>query len=184
MNYVEEDFIETGTGIAFHFLEPKEDEIDIFDIANSLSNQCRYTGHVKKFYSVAEHCCHLYDYAKTKAKYHFEKFELKTILLHDASEAYLTDIARPIKNHIPDYRKLEVRIEEVVASKFGIVYPYPAWVKEYDMRILLDEREQVMRPSKNVWAVDGQEPLGVNINFWEPSEAFLNFLARYYECNG
>ena len=108
-SYTEEDYIETKNGIAFHFLDPQPEEINVWDIAWSLSNQCRYTGHVQKFYSVAEHCCLLYDYAKASGV--TDKLLLRTILMHDASEAYLTDIARPIKAHIPDYKKLE-RSEE------------------------------------------------------------------------
>lgn len=177
-SYVEEDYIETISGIAFHFADPKPEEIEIWDIAWSLSNQCRYTGHVKQFYSVAEHCCHLYDHAKAQGI--TDKKFLRTLLMHDASEAYLTDIARPIKAHIPDYKRLEVRIETAISEKYDLTYPYPADVKELDTRILMDERAQVMAQSDNVWGVVA-EPLGITLDFWQPSAAFNEYRKRFFE---
>ena len=177
-SYTEEDYIETGTGIAFHFLDPQPDEIFIWDIAWSLSNQCRYTGHVTSFYSVAEHCCLLFDYAKSTGI--TDKTFLRTLLMHDASEAYLTDIARPIKAHIPDYKKLEVKIEEAIANKYDLTYPYPPEVRELDTRILMDERSQAMKPSNNVWGVVA-DPLGVKLNFWKPDEAYDEYRKRFWE---
>jgi hypothetical protein len=177
-SYTEEDYIETGSGIAFHFLNPKTKEVIIDDVCGSLSKQCRYTGHTKKFYSVAEHCCHLYDYALATKEYSVQ--ELRTILQHDASEAYLTDIARPIKAHIPDYKKLEVKIETVLAEKFDLLYPYPDWVRELDTRILMDERAQAMEPSNNVWGVVA-DPLEVELQFWDPPTAYKAYKSRFYE---
>ena len=177
-SYTEENYIETISGTAFHFLDPQPDEIFVGDIAWSLSNQCRYTGHVTDFYSVAEHCVLLYDYAK-KHNLGDKKF-LRTLLMHDASEAYLTDIARPIKAHIPDYKKLEVRIEQAVADKYDLIYPYPQLVRDLDTRILMDEREQVMNPSDNVWGVVA-EPLGVPISYLNPLEARSEYMQRFHE---
>lgn len=177
-SYTEEDYIETKNGIAFHFLDPQPEEINVWDIAWSLSNQCRYTGHVQKFYSVAEHCCLLYDYAKASGV--TDKLLLRTILMHDASEAYLTDIARPIKAHIPDYKKLEVRIEQAVADKYSLMYPFPQEVRELDTRILMDERAQAMEPSNNVWGVVA-EPLEVELQFWDPPTAYDAYRERFYE---
>jgi hypothetical protein len=177
-SYVEEDYIETISGVAFHFADPQQDEIRVADIAWSLSNQCRYTGHVRQFYSVAEHCCLLYDFAQSQGI--TDKKFLRTLLMHDASEAYLTDIARPIKAHIPDYKRLEVKIETAIAERCNLTYPYPADVKELDTRILMDERAQVMGESENVWGVVA-EPLGVTLNFWTPKQANRAYVDRYLE---
>jgi hypothetical protein len=179
--YVAENFIETFSGAAFHFMNPAPEEIHIADIAHALSNQCRYAGHVKKFYSVAEHCVHLYDYA-FKNNLGDEQTRL-TLLLHDASEAYLSDIARPIKMCIPQYREIEIRIEEAIAKKFDLVYPFPDMVKELDTRILMDERPQVKEPSDLVWGVTA-EPLGITLKFWDTKMAWLLFLDRYKEAIG
>lgn len=173
----EDNYIETVAGIQFHFLNPSPDEININDIANSLSKQCRYTGHVKQFYSVTEHCCLLFDFAWVNKNRSIQ--ELRTMLMHDASEAYLTDLARPIKYYMPEYKTLEAKIEKVISEKFDLIYPYPSWIKELDTRILLDERKQAMNPSNNVWAVDSLEPLGVTLNFWDPEKACKEYLKRY-----
>ena len=179
-SYTAENFIETWSGTAFHFLNPASDEINITDIAHALSNQCRYAGHVKKFYSVAEHCVHLYDYA-VRNNLGNDQSRL-TLLLHDASEAYLSDIARPIKMCIPQYREIEVKIEEAIAKKFDLVYPFPDMVKDLDTRILMDERPQVKAPSDLVWGVIA-EPLGITLQFWDPAMACLQFRARYDEAD-
>ena len=176
--YTAENFIETWSGTAFHFMDPASDEINITDIAHALSNQCRYAGHVKKFYSVAEHCVHLYDYA-VRNNLGNDQSRL-TLLLHDASEAYLSDIARPIKMCIPQYREIEVKIEEAIAKKFDLVYPFPDMVKDLDTRILMDERPQVKEPSNLVWGVTA-EPLGIKLQFWTPEVAYGRFCQRYDE---
>lgn len=103
-------------------------------------------------------------------------------LLHDASEAYLSDIARPIKPHVKGYYDLEKAIERKIAEKFDLEYPWPSLLKEIDTRILLDERAQAMNPSKNVWGMDHMEPLGIKIGFWRPSHAQAEFLKRYYDA--
>lgn len=189
--YIDENYIETHTGKKFHFLEPDPSEIDIMDIAWSLSLQCRYNGHVKRFYSVAEHCCHIYDYMfhvmgvgnwPMVDKTHGDML-LRTALLHDASEAYLSDIARPIKNMLPDYKKLEANIEKIIATKYQTLFPLPGSVKELDTRILFDERQQLLGSSGNVWAIDNTDlkPLDVIIHGWPPVDAYENFMKRLRE---
>ena len=190
--YVDETFIETFTGKRFGFLDPQLDEIHVYDIANALSKSCRYVGHVSDFYSVAEHCCHLYDYYRaneTRIGHDDEqgvnyRLRARTILLHDASEAYLADIARPVKKILPDYQKLEAKIEALLAQKFNLLYPFPAWVKEMDTRILLDERKMLQPFATYEWAVDktGLAPLGVQIQCWSPAQAAREYLFRYDKC--
>jgi uncharacterized protein len=177
--YIDVNYIETGSGIRFEFLDPNTDMISIEDIANAISKQCRYTGHVHTFYSVAEHCCHLHDFTLDMTN---NRENALIALMHDASEAYLSDIARPIKPHIQGYYDLEKVLEKKVAEKFNLEYPWPSWLKEIDTRILLDERAQAMNPSKNVWGMDHMKPLGVEIKFWRPERAQAEFLKRYYDA--
>lgn len=133
-------FIETYTGRIFFPLNPDPGSIDILDIAHALSNQCRFTGHVRHFYSVAEHCIRGSLVAPPG-------FEL-VFLLHDAGEAYLSDIARPVK-HQPEfanYRTYEARIERAVEQAFKLqpnALEHPT-IKEIDRRMLRTEQRDLM----------------------------------------
>src|ERR1035437_402751 len=98
-------FIETYTGRAFWPLEPTMDALSVIDIAHALSNQCRYSGHVQFFYSVAQHCCLL---AGWLADHGGSALDCLQILMHDAPEAYLVDIPRPVKQYMPQYRARDV----------------------------------------------------------------------------
>jgi uncharacterized protein len=190
--YVDETFIETFTGKRFGFLDPQENEVEVYDIANALSKSCRYVGHVSDFYSVAEHCCHLYDfYWDRRTQLDHEDghgvdygVRARTVLMHDASEAYLADIARPVKKILPDYQALEAKIEGMLAQKFNLIYPFPVWLKELDTRILLDERKMLQPFASYEWAVDkiGVKPLGVKLQCWSPAQAAREYLHRYNQC--
>jgi len=166
-------WIQTHTGKRFYPLNPNPDDIDIIDIAAALSKTCRFGGHTIAWYSVAEHCVHV-------AKHAAPEYKL-TALWHDASEAYLVDVPRPIKLLITNYYSIETKIELAVARKFGITFPLPDPVKLLDSRILSDERDQVMKPtdfSDTEWG-NTLAPLGVKINFWGPGEAAMQFLDAF-----
>lgn len=124
-----------------------------------MRNNCRYGGHVKRFYSVAEHCFIL----SHAVPYRFAF----AALMHDLAEAYIGDIVRPFKRSLPDYKTIEGRIEEVGAGKFRVVYPWPEEVMEADTRILTDERHQLMAHAPIPWGTDC-EPLGIKVNGWTP----------------
>lgn len=103
--------IETSSGIFFNFLNPTEDMVVIEDIAYSLANQSRFNGHVP-FFSVGEHSVAV----AARLPPHLQLAGL----LHDASEAYLSDIPGPIKQHLPDYCAMEETVQGVIYAKFGI----------------------------------------------------------------
>ena len=104
-------FIETRFGTKFPFLNPSVEDIDVKDIAFSLANQARWNGHTP-FLSVAEHSVAV----AARLPPHLQLAGL----LHDASEAYLSDIPGPIKAYLPDYQKLEEKVQKVIYEKFGI----------------------------------------------------------------
>lgn len=110
------DAIFTYSGIFMRPLAPSPESIRIEDIAHALSNQCRWTGHTSKFYSVAEHCIGV-------ARLVPDELALSA-LLHDASEAFLSDLARPIKK-APGlgevYLEVEARLEAAISERFGTV---------------------------------------------------------------
>jgi hypothetical protein len=104
------------------------------------------------------------------------------VLLHDCGEAYLPDIARPIKHYFPEAVRMEHAVHEMVRRWVGFdaLTPCPtAIIKEMDSRIIRDERAQLMYQSGNVWLVDVFEPLGITIEGWAPQEAKQKFLAYY-----
>lgn len=165
-------WIQTYTGKSFYPLEPQQSKIDIVDIAHSLSMQCRYNGHVTRFYSVAEHSVIL---SKTVSSEN-----ALWALLHDASEAYLTDVPRPIKHLLGTYAETEKRLERVIFDHFGLNGDMPAQVKEYDHRILSDERSELMVACETEWS-DMLPPLGLRIVGLSPTDARREFLNRYSE---
>lgn len=169
--------IRTYTGRAFEPLNPNPDALCIEDIAHALANNCRFTGHVRWHYSVAQHCVLVSQVVP---------YELAlTGLLHDASEAYLSDVARPIKQQ-PEfgdvYLRYEQGIEEAIAARFGIEYPYPDEVKEADNLLLVTEARDLMHGTKG-WTPYLAEltPLKQAIEKWTPEDAEVAFLARYTE---
>jgi hypothetical protein len=131
------DWIQTYSGIQFWPLDPREEDILIEDIAHALSMQCRFGGHCHRFYSVAEHCCHVSDRCP--------EFPLWG-LLHDAAEAYLTDVIRPIKPYLTEYKGIEDHLMYHIANRFGLEHDMPYNVKVADLRILTTEVGQLLGP--------------------------------------
>ena len=109
------DYITTYTGKHFTVAEPKEEDIDINDIAHALSMLSRANGHFSQFYSVGQHCIHCYEEAVARK---YSPFLCKACLLHDASEAYLADITRPVKQFLPGYLEIEKRLQDTIYEKF------------------------------------------------------------------
>jgi hypothetical protein len=161
------------SGKPFYPWNPDEDSINILDIAHALSMVCRYNGHCVRFYSVAEHSVLL--------SYAVDPEHALWALLHDAAEAYIGDMVRPLKPHIEDFKSIERSLEQTIARKFNLPGDMPNQVREYDTRIVQDERAQIMAPSHLPWtAIAEYAPLGVTINGWLPTVAEMAFLNRYY----
>ena len=168
------DWMQTYTGRAFWPMDPRPEEICIEDIAHALSHICRYVGHCVRFESVAEHSVLLYKAVPPELK--------KPALLHDAPEAYIVDLPRPIKPFIRAYKYLERDVAEAIQTKFGVPNIYPKELAEYDTRILLDEQQQNMAPPPMPWGMQDMEPLGVKLEFWSPQVAEIMFLAAFREA--
>jgi hypothetical protein len=165
------DWMQTYTGRAFYPLEPEIQDIDSRDIAHALSLICRYGGHVDRFYSVAEHCVLMSQVVSPE--------NALWALLHDATEAYVGDMVRPLKYSMPEYRKVEDRLMLTICDRFSIDYLCPDEVKEADLRILRDERDVLLKPPSLPWRAIEQVPaLGVDIQEWQPIEAEHQYLDR------
>lgn len=177
------DWMQTFTGRRFYPLDPRPEDIDPIDIAHALSMLCRYAGHVKKFYSVAEHCVHMSRAVP-------QEFALEA-LLHDATEAYVVDVPRPLKIHLPDFQAVEARVAVVIAQRFGHQKLVPSGeglaivespeVKDADMRIVLDERDALLSPTSYRWVMENAAPLGAPIEGWLPARAEAEYLHRLEE---
>jgi hypothetical protein len=164
-------WMQTFTGRQFYPLAPLVEDIDPLDIAHALSLQCRYNGHCNKFYSVAEHCVLMSMFVSQE--------NALRALLHDATEAYIGDMVRPLKRHMPDFVVVEDKLMPLIAERFGVEGEIMVdEVKAADNRILLDEREALFDGTPAAWAVDGLLPLGVPIACWKPQSAEQAYLSR------
>jgi hypothetical protein len=172
------DWIQTYTGRQFWPLDPRPDEIFIEDIAHSLSNQCRYSGHCESFYSVAQHSV-LVSWAVP------QEYAMWG-LLHDAAEAYLVDLPRPLKRFSEMgtlYRGIEAQLMLQVCSRFGLDIVEPECVKYADNVLLMTEKRDLMKHAPAKW-VETAVPLNERIYPAEPREAKAMFLRRYYALDG
>lgn len=177
------DWMQTHSGRAFWPLDPRADEIAIEDIAHGLSMQCRYGGHTLAFYSVAEHCVLMADYAAAHPECGADPL---AVLLHDGSEGYLADVIRPLKRHLVNYKTVETELERLIALRFELQFPMPAEVKRLDERIIADEKAQAMATAPLPWVEwdNGTAPLGVTLEFWSPWQAKREFLTAFYLYGG
>lgn len=170
-------WIQTFTGGIFHLLETNPDEIDIFDIAHSLSQQCRFTGHTREFYSVAEHSYF--------ASLIVPSEDAMWALMHDSSEAYLADLNRPLKHYTelgPAYKKIEDRVMSEICKKFGLDPVQPKSVHDADVQMLYAEKAQIMSRLdwETKWSLD-EKAAPVVLKCWPPKKAEHKFLTRYFE---
>lgn len=184
-------WLQTITGRAFYPLSPRAEDISATDIAHSLSMQCRYNGHVKKFFSVAEHCVLMSDWILEQPRREWTAGNMRRAdfalwaLLHDAAEAYIGDMVRPLKLHMPDYRAVDDAVTAVIAERFHLAgTALPPAVKMVDTRILLDERAALLTASPGEWAIGETQPLGVIIRGWSPEEAKIEYLTRLARLTG
>ncbi len=166
-----EPFIQTHTGRKVHFLNPVEEEIDIEDIAHTLSLLCRYGGHCQEFYSVAQH-------SVLCAREVPERLRLEA-LLHDASEAYLVDMPRPIKRTLKEYTDIENKIQSVISKKYGINYPFSKEVHFIDNKMLATEAKTLMKTNEGFEGFP--KPFPWSVRPWSPQEAKYNFICMFDE---
>lgn len=177
------DSIVLRSGTRFYPIDPRPEEILIEDIAHSLSNLCRFTGHTEKFYSVAEHSLNVSYLMATN------ELRLKA-LLHDASEAYLHDIPRPLKR-LPEFKRylrIEKKLQEMIYERFGVDPGEEKIIKLADEHILYYEGKDLMDLSK--WDEPKRflhdEEFGVRFGEMlclSPEEAKKKFLERFNELN-
>lgn len=167
------DAVATFTGGRIEPLHPRQEDIHIEDIARGLANGCRWNGQCR-FYSVAEH--------SVLVSYIVPTLEA---LMHDASEAYLTDMARPVKTRSPLgelYLKYERLSEIAIAKRFNLQYPWDEQIKAADYAMGFAEAKQLV-PHLGA-LLDPVEVDTPPLEMWTPDQAYAAFLARFYTLGG
>lgn len=148
------------------------EDVRLPDIAHALSQINRYTGHTIRPYSVAEHCVTVSRLCQPE--------HALWGLMHDASEAYLGDVSRPLKSLLPDYRVLEQGVQRIIAQAFHLPWPIPQDVHHCDVRALLAEKAALLTVDHD-WGFAGFDPSPYPIQCLSPAEAKAAFESRFKE---
>ncbi|RKP48438.1 metal-dependent phosphohydrolase [Trinickia fusca] len=162
----------TFSGGLYNLLEPELSQISILDIAHSLSNLCRFGGHSRVFYSVAQHSVLVSMSVRSDLQF--------DALLHDAAEALVGDVPKPLKMLLPDYQVIERRVESALFARFGITYPLAGEIKIADKRVLHTElRDLTFNEPANWDELRDFTPLPERIVPLNPIQAKNLFMERF-----
>jgi len=165
----------TAGGRYFDFLNPDPATIAIEDIAHGLAHVCRFGGHVRQYYSVAQHSVIVADCPFVPDSLRF------AALMHDAAEAYCGDIPTPLKGLLPDYKVIEERVDDAICERFGIISGC-RWqiIKQADLVALATEKRDLMPATGEQWAhIADIVPLDEHIIPLRPAEAAALFMRRF-----
>jgi hypothetical protein len=163
----------THTGRQFWPLDCRVDDIDIEDIAHGLAHICRFGGHCRHFYSVAQHSVLVSRNVP---------LQLRMLgLLHDATEAYIGDMVRPLKLQMPEFNEIEEKLWAVIARRFDLPAILPPEIKTADNAALMAERRDLFNPAHvaaHSWSIK-ERPLACRILPLKPDDAKRLFLNEY-----
>lgn len=168
--------IKVAAGHYVDLVSPDPASIEIISIASALSKICRFGGHCPKFYSVAEHCVHATAMASADG---YTGDALMAVFLHDAAEAYLGDMVKPLKVTMPQYSEAEQRMESAIELAFGVdIERWSGVIKKFDRAMLKAEKIAMWPEDKEKWHGFGEiEDREVPFQFWSPEDAERHFLA-------
>lgn len=181
------DWITTASGTKFWPLDPREEDVKIEDIAHALSNTCRFGGHCRQFYPVAQHCCLMTQHATPQAQL--------AALLHDAAEAYIGDIVTGLKRELRytnydgyghELRDAEDQLLLVISKALNVPemhsFNVQNEVKELDKRMLATEQRDIMSDGLEWASTKGIEPFTDPIVPWGPGEGTKRTFLHLYNC--
>lgn len=174
-------WIVTRSGRKFDLANPTADMVDTADLAHSLSMQCRFNGHTTSFYSVAQHCLLVAELVPEEHKL--------AALLHDATEAYVGDLVRPLKEGMRDfanshgdeclYDLTERRVWIAICQRFDLDPHLPACVKQADLVALATEKRDLMPIHAEPWpCLAGITPNPKTIDPLLPCYAAIHYHAQ------
>jgi uncharacterized protein len=169
---------QTYTGRSVNPLRMRPEDFDLRDIAHALSLKCRYGGHCREFYSVAEHSVRIDGVLQGQG----EPIEVvRWGLAHDCAEAYLGDVASPVKRmpELDGYRLAEEHNLAMLAERYRLGWPIPAAVHVADRRMLMTEKRDLMGPEPAPWMIDAEPYDDVAIEPWRPAVAERRFAAEW-----
>lgn len=176
------DWITTFVGKQFYPLDARPEDICIEDVAHALSHICRYGGHSREFYSVAQHSIYVQEVICDEMGLHHEYDLQLAALIHDATEAYMGDMVRPLKVSMPEYRAAEERLNFICYQALCPVLParleWEAVIKEADNMALMAERRDIINHFNREWNID-VPPATRRVKPWSAIQAKVAFLSRY-----
>jgi len=181
----------TSTGKDFDPFNPNPADIDIEDIARGLSRTCRFAGQLREgreFYSVAQHSVIMTRWAKLNNvpwKYQY------SLLLHDASEAYLNDLVTEIKQKILVYQELEAKVQDIIlykftgtANRYNVTTKYDTWMLQIEAMFLMSR--QIVTPKIDIWPLPDSGPIYPFLavqELWYPNKSYDEFMKLWKELN-
>ncbi|MFZ2268240.1 MAG: hypothetical protein WAV95_11750 [Azonexus sp.] len=171
-------YVSTFLGHRFFLTSPHIDDVAIEDIAHGLAYQCRFNGQTREFYSVAQHSLMVMQLVPVPLRL--------AALLHDAAEAYLGDMVKPLKNLFPEFSAIESRVMQIIGQRFAVDldHPDPA-IKAADLIALATEKRDLMPHSTEAWAnLRDIRPLPESIRPLSPPAAKAAFLDSFHQLRG
>jgi hypothetical protein len=175
-------YLQTVSGRWVNPFDPDPAQLDPGDIARALANQCRFGGHCRAFYSVAQHSVIVSRLVEDRGGDAEDAF---AALMHDATEAYLGDMPHPLKHRSAlgaAFREAEGDLEEAIRARFRIKRDVPA-IKPLDRSLLATERRTFSEETWHWPELEGVEPLDVELVAWSPDEAAEAFARRYADLD-
>lgn len=167
--------LRTCSGLYLSLIDPQPEQVTLADIACGLSKLCRFGGQIEDFYSVAEHACHCYGVAVSDG---LPQEAQRAVFLHDAAEAFVGDVIRPLKNLISGYKDIENRILAIAASKWRVDFgKFSDVITEIDTAMLFAERRLLFTPDDVVWVGEAAaRRVDPPICCWTPPAAEAEFV--------
>ena len=174
-------WMQTASGKQFFVLDPRPEDVTLWDVAHGLAQTARYAGHASEFLSVAQHSVMVSEHAEPRYA--------MAALFHDAGEFVVTDVPSPWKGlvyverggFLEAFEDIEVGVRRAVMTALGVDDPGPlGWVeiKREDVRAALTERRDLLAAPPAPWKLQG-EPWAETVESWDWKSARARFLARY-----
>ncbi len=170
--------IQARSGRYINFVAPDPNAFCIRDIAHALSHTCRFGGHTRDFYSVAQH--------SVLVSHLVPECDQFAALMHDAAEAYVGDVPSPLKQLLPEYKVIEKRIEACLFERFGLFDGMPVSVKKADLIMLATEQRDLMHAKNDdeEWGIIADVRVApFRIKPQSPEQARRSFLDRFHQLS-